>query len=148
MPRRLRRPRHPARACHRASHSRVRTPTQDVVLRRPSMDTPIRAIPVDPNTMRPGLIRRLTALSIIPANVMGAVTVYFYYNNVDPLGGGPPPDPTQTFLVFLAVTLPLVGINWWLGARWVQPLRTWRRRIRAGIDPHEVPQAIRRRAIN
>ena len=40
------------------------------------MDAPLRAIPVDPSTMRRGLIRRLTALSIIPANVMGAVTVY------------------------------------------------------------------------
>jgi hypothetical protein len=48
------------------------------------MDAP-RAITVDPATMRRGLIRRLTALSIIPANVMGAVTVYFYYGYVDPL---------------------------------------------------------------
>jgi adenylate cyclase len=112
------------------------------------MDTPLRAVPIDPSTMRPGLIRRLTALSIIPANVMGAVTVYFYYNYVDPLGGGMPPDPTHAFLVFAAVVVPLVGLNWYLGARWVQPLRTWRRRIRAGIDPTEVPQAIRRRALN
>jgi adenylate cyclase len=112
------------------------------------MDMPVRAISIDPNTMRPGLIRRLTALSIIPANVMGAVTVYFYYNYVDPLGGGRPPDPTHAFLVFAAVVVPLVGLNWWLGARWVQPLRTWRRRIRSGTDPHEVPQAIRRRALN
>ena len=73
------------------------------------MDAPARAIPVDPNTMRPGFIRRLTALSIIPANVMGAVTVYFYYNYVDPLGGGPPPDATYAFAVFLAVVIPLVG---------------------------------------
>jgi len=112
------------------------------------MDAPLRAIPVDPSTMRRGLIRRLTALSIIPANVMGAVTVYFYFNYVDPLGGGPPPDATHAFLVFLAVVIPLVGLNWWLGARWVRPLRTWRRRIRAGTDPTEVPQAIRRRALN
>jgi adenylate cyclase len=112
------------------------------------MDTPARAIPIDPNTMRPGLIRRLTALSIIPANVMGAVTVYFYYNYVDPLGGGPPPDATYAFAVFLVVVIPLVGLNWYLGARWVQPLRTWRRRIRAGTSPEEVPQAIRRRALN
>jgi adenylate cyclase len=112
------------------------------------MDAPVRAIPIDPSTMRHGLIRRLTALSIIPANVMGAVTVYFYYNYVDPLGGGPPPDPGHAFLVFAAVVVPLVGLNWWLGARWVQPLRTWRRRIRAGTDPTEVPQAIRRRALN
>jgi adenylate cyclase len=112
------------------------------------MDVPTRAIPVDPNTMRPGLIRRLTALSIIPANVMGAVTVYFYYNYVDPLGGGPPPDPAHALLVFLAVVIPLVAINWYLGARWVQPLRMWRRRIRAGVDPAEVPHAIRRRALN
>jgi len=112
------------------------------------MDAPIRAIPIDPNTMRHGLIRRLTALSIIPANVMGAVTVYFYYYYVDPLGGGPPPDPTHAALVFLAVVIPLVALNWGLGARWVQPLRTWRRRIRSGIDPTEVPQAIRRRALN
>lgn len=112
------------------------------------MDAPARAFPVDPNTMRPGLIRRLTALSIIPANVMGAVTVYFYYNYVDPLGGGPPPDATYTFAVFLAVVIPLVGLNWYLGARWVQPLRTWRRRIRAGTSAEEVPHAIRRRALN
>jgi adenylate cyclase len=112
------------------------------------MDVPVRAIPVDPNTMRPGLIRRLTALSIIPANVMGAVTVYFYYNYVDPLGGGPPPDATYAFAVFLVVVIPLVGLNWYLGARWVQPLRTWRRRIRAGTSPADVPQAIRRRALN
>ena len=112
------------------------------------MNVPARAIPIDPNTMRPGLIRRLTALSIIPANVMGAVTVYFYYNFVDPLGGGPPPDATYTFIVFLAVVIPLIGLNWYLGARWVQPLRTWRRRIRAGTSPDEVPQDIRRRALN
>jgi adenylate cyclase len=112
------------------------------------MDAPIRAIPTDPSTMRHGLIRRLTALSIIPANVMGAVTVYFYYYYVDPLGGGPPPDPTHAAIVFLAVVIPLVALNWWLGARWVQPLRTWRRRIRSGIDPNEVPQQIRRRALN
>jgi adenylate cyclase len=112
------------------------------------MDAPLRATPIDPNTMRPGLIRRLTALSIIPANVMGAVTVYCYYNYVDPLGGGTPPDPAHAFLVFAAVVIPLVALNWYLGARWVQPLRTWRRRIRAGTDPTEVPQAIRRRALN
>jgi CBS domain-containing protein len=34
MPRRLRRPQHPARACHRAFQTRVHTPTQDVVLGR------------------------------------------------------------------------------------------------------------------
>ena len=112
------------------------------------MNEPLPAMSIDRATMRPGLIRRLTALSIIPANVMGAVTVYFYYNWVDPLGGGPPPDPTHTFLVFLAVTIPLVGLNWYLGARWVRPLRRWRRRIRAGTDPAEVPQEIRRRALN
>src|SRR5512145_152054 len=112
------------------------------------MDAPVRAIPIDPSAMRPGLIRRLTALSIIPANVMGAVTMYFYYNYVDPLGGGPPPDPMWAFLVFMVAVIPLVLLNWWLGARWVQPLRTWRRRIRAGTDPAEVPQAIRRRALN
>jgi adenylate cyclase len=112
------------------------------------MDAPLRAVPVDPSTMRRGLIRRLTALSIIPANVMGAVTVYFYYYFVDPLGGGPPPDPTHASIVFLLVVIPLIGLNWWLGARWVQPLRTWRRRIRAGTDPTEVPLAIRRRALN
>jgi adenylate cyclase len=112
------------------------------------MDAPIRTVPVDPQIMRPGLIRRLTALSIIPANVVGAVTVYFYYNYVDPLGGGPPPDPTHAALVFLAVVIPLVALNWWLGARWVQPLRMWRRRIRAGTDPADVPHAIRRRALN
>jgi adenylate cyclase len=112
------------------------------------MDAPARAIAVDPSAMRPGLIRRLTALSIIPANVMGAVTVYVYYNAVDPLGGGPPPDPAYALLVFLAAVVPLIGLNWYLGARWVQPLRMWRRRIRAGTDPAEVPQAIRRRALN
>jgi class 3 adenylate cyclase len=112
------------------------------------MDARARAIPVDPNTMRPGLIRRLTALSIIPANVVGAVTVYFYYNYVDPLGGGPPPDPTHAALVFLIVVIPLVALNWWLGSRWVHPLRMWRRRIRAGTDPADVPHAIRRRALN
>src|SRR6185503_2445880 len=101
-----------------------------------------------PSTMRRGIIRRQTALSIIPANVMGAVTVYFYYYFVDPLGGGPPPDPTHASIVFLLVVIPLIGLNWWLGARWVQPLRTWRRRIRAGTDPTEVPLAIRRRALN
>src|SRR5215470_9883301 len=112
------------------------------------MNVPARPLPIDPNTMRPGLIRRLTALSIIPANVMGAVAVFFYYNYVDPLGGGPPPDTAHALLVFLAVVIPLVGLNWYLGARWVQPLRTWRRRIRAGTDPSEVPLAIRRRALN
>lgn len=111
------------------------------------MDEPT-GIVVDPSLFRRGLIRRLTALSIIPANVMGAVTVYFYYNYVDPLGGGPPPDPGHTFIVFLAVVIPLVGLNWYLGARWVRPLRLWRRRIRSGTDPAEVPVAIRRRALN
>src|SRR5215475_7661876 len=105
------------------------------------MDAPLRAVPIDPSTMRPGLIRRLTALSIIPANVMGAVTVYFYYSYVDPLGGGVPPNPTQAFLIFLGVVVPLVGLNWYLGARWVQPLRMWRRRIRTGTHPSQVPQA-------
>lgn len=105
-------------------------------------------IAIDEDAAQPGLIRRLTALSIIPANVMGAVTVYFYYNYVDPLGGGPPPDRIETLLVFLAVVIPLVWLNWYLGARWVRPLRTWRRRIRSGTDPAEVPAAIRRRALN
>jgi adenylate cyclase len=111
------------------------------------MDAP-RALPIDPNTKRPGLIRRLTALSILPANFVGAVTVYSYYNFVDPLGGGRPPDRMHTLLVFLTVTVPLVGLNWYLGARWVRPLRMWRRRIRAGTDPSEVPTAIKRRALN
>src|SRR4029453_15114290 len=112
------------------------------------MDAPARAMPVDPNTMRPGFTPGRTALWIIPGNVMGAVTVYFYYNYVDPLGGGPPPDATYAFVVFLAVVIPLGGLNWYLGTRWGQPLRTWRRRIRAGTSPDEVPQAIRRRALN
>jgi adenylate cyclase len=46
------------------------------------------------------------------------------------------------------VVIPLVALNWYLGAVWVRPLRTWRRRIRAGADPAEVPGAIKRRALN
>ncbi|HXJ35387.1 MAG TPA: hypothetical protein VMS22_15245 [Candidatus Eisenbacteria bacterium] len=61
------------------------------------MDAP-RPYTIDPGTMRPGLIRRLTALSIIPANVMGAVTMFFYYNYVDPLGGGSAPDALHATL--------------------------------------------------
>src|SRR5436189_4573577 len=106
------------------------------------------AVAVDPSIMRPGLIRRLTALSIIPANLIGAVTVYFYYTWVDPLGGGRAPAPTQALVVFLAVVIPLLAVNWYLGAIWVRPLRVWRRRIRTGVDPAEMPAAIKRRALN
>jgi len=111
------------------------------------MDAP-RPHAIDPSTMRPGLIRRLTALSIIPANIMGAVTMFFYYNYVDPLGGVQPPDTLHAALVFVVIVIPLVGLNWFLGAVWVRPLRMWRRRIRAGLDPAEVPATIRRRALN
>jgi len=98
---------------------------------------------------RPGLVRRATALSILPANLIGAVVVYLYFTYVDPLGGGPTPGSGVTLLVFLATAGVLLWLNWFLGARWVRPIRHWRGRIiRQGVDPATVPAEIRRRVLN
>src|SRR5215472_8162858 len=105
--------------CARVARARrVRHALRDV------MSAPA-VIAVEPTTIRPGLVQRLMALSIIPANLIGAVTVYCYYTWVDPLGGGRVPEPTHALAFFLAVVIPLLAINWTLAAIWMRPLRIW-----------------------
>ncbi len=96
----------------------------------------------------PGFLRRTTALSIIPANLAGALAVYLYFNYIDPLGGGPAPGSLEALVVFLGVTGTLVGVNWYLGSRWTHPIRRWGHRLREGGDPLSVPVDVRRRVLN
>lgn len=103
------------------------------------------AVPAD---APPGLLRRTTALSIVPANIVGAIAVYLYFNYVDPLGGGPAPGSAEALVVFVGVTATLVVGNWYLGTRFSRPIRQWEKRLRAGVDPAEVPVEIRRRVLN
>jgi adenylate cyclase len=104
------------------------------------------AVPPDAT---PGLLRRTTAVSIVPANLAGACAVYLYFNYVDPLGGGPTPGSTEALVVFVGVTATLVVANWYLGTRFTRPIRHWERRLRAGTaEPRDVPVDIRRRVLN
>jgi len=96
----------------------------------------------------PGLVRRMTALSILPANTAGALVVYLYFLYIDPAGAGPLPDRPTAMVVFAGVAATMLVLNWYLGARWVRPIHRWRRRILAGADPARVPAAIRRRVLN
>jgi adenylate cyclase len=104
------------------------------------------AVPADAT---PGLFRRTTALSIVPANIAGAIAVYLYFNYVDPLGGGPAPGSVEALIVFIGVTATLVVGNWYLGTRYTRPIRMWERMLRAGTaEPSDVPIDIRRRVLN
>ncbi len=105
------------------------------------------AAPLAPER-QPGLLRRLTALSIVPANVAGAVAVYLYFSFVDPAGGGPVPDRSTAVTVGVAVAATMLVLNWYLGARWTKPIQRWRRRMLRGTPANAVPLAVRRRVLN
>jgi adenylate cyclase len=97
---------------------------------------------------RPGLLRRATAVSILPANLAGAIAVFLYFNYVDPLGGGPAPGSLEAAIVFAGVTGTMLIVNWYLGTRWTHPIRRWQSRLLEGADPGAVPVDIRRRVLN
>lgn len=86
--------------------------------------------------------------SPIPANIAGALVMYFYLTYIDPLAYGPPRDPLEPFAVFVLVSGILLATNWYLGRRWLAPLVRWRRLLRAGASAAAVPDDIRRRALN
>jgi adenylate cyclase len=102
------------------------------------------ALPMGPSSV----LRRRLGSSPIPANLAGAIVVYFYFTFVDPLAANPTADMLRPFLVFLAVTTTLLFANWYVGRRLLAPLGAWRRRLRLGADAARVPDAIRRRALN
>jgi len=93
-------------------------------------------------------VLRATALSLVPANLAGAVAVYLFFTYVDPIGGAPPVDDAATLGVFVLVTAFFILLNWQLSAYWLRPLRRWDRRLRGGADPATVPPEIRRRVLN
>ena len=86
--------------------------------------------------------------SPIPANIAGALVMYFYLTYIDPLAYGPPPDQLEPLAVFVLVSGILFVTNWYLGRRWLAPLVRWRRLLRAGASAAAVPDDIRRRALN
>lgn len=94
------------------------------------------------------VLRRRLGSSPIPANLAGAIVLYLYFNFVDPLAANPTRDMLQPFLVFLGVTATLLFANWYVGRRLLAPLAEWRVLLRRGIDPQNVPDEIRRRALN
>ncbi len=87
-------------------------------------------------------------MSILPANLAGAVAVFLYFNYVDPLGGGPAPGSIEAAIVFAGVTGTMLIVNWYLGTRWTHPIRRWQARLLEGADPSAVPTDIRRRVLN
>jgi class 3 adenylate cyclase len=84
--------------------------------------------------------------SPIPANLAGALLVYFFFTYVDPLVGQS--GGTRPLVVFVVVTGTLLVTNWYLGRRFLGPLWSWRRALLAGLDASAVPASIRRRAVN
>jgi adenylate cyclase len=103
---------------------------------------------VERDAGQPGLLRRATAVSILPANLAGAIAVYLYFAYIDPLGGGPAPGSDQALVVFAGVTGTLLVVNWYLSTRWTHPIRRWQGRLLSGDDPSRVPVDIRRRVLN
>lgn len=96
----------------------------------------------------PGLLRRLTALSILPANVAGALAVYLYFSYIDPAGGGPVPDRPTVVAVGFVVAATMLALNWYLGARWTHPIQRWRKALLRGTPAGAVPLGVRRRVLN
>ena len=87
----------------------------------------------------------------VPANVIGAAAVYFYFNFVDPLDPlhqSVQPVQLQRFKTFLVVTTTLVLANFTVATLWLWPVGEWERRLRAGEDPALIPDGVRRRAVN
>jgi adenylate cyclase len=101
-------------------------------------------VPIGPSS---GLRRRLGS-SPIPANIAGAIVVYLYFNYVDPLAANPTPRMLRPLLVFLAVTATLMTASWYVGRRLIGPVAGWRRMLRLGTDAANVPDEVRRRALN
>src|SRR4051812_14657060 len=84
----------------------------------------------------------------VPANLIGAAVVYFYFNYVDPLEPALDRTQVQRFGTFVVVTITIVLANFLLATRWMWPLDDWEQRLRAGGDPTTVPSNVRRRALN
>jgi adenylate cyclase len=87
-------------------------------------------------------------MSILPANLAGAIAVFLYFNYVDPLGGGPAPGSMEALIVFAGVTGTMLIVNWYLGIRWTHPIRRWQARLLDGASAGDVPVDIRRRVLN
>src|SRR6266404_3352547 len=104
----------------------------------------VRPVPAGPASV----LRRRLGSSPIPANALGAVVIYFYFNFVDPLAANPTPSMLRPFVVFVSVTTTLLAAAWYFGRRFFAPVITWRQRLRSGADVHRVPEELRRRALN
>ncbi len=104
----------------------------------------VRPVPAGPASV----LRRRLGSSPIPANAVGAVAIYFYFNFVDPLAANPTPTMLRPFVVFVSVTTTLLTAAWYFGRRFFGPVITWRQRLRSGADVHRVPEELRRRALN
>ncbi len=101
--------------------------------------------------MRPTLRSAIRTHPEVPANLIGAAAVYFYFNFIDPLDPARramQPADLQRFGTFLVVTTTLVLANFSLATLWLWPVGEWERRLRAGDDPTLVPEHVRRRAVN
>src|SRR5437870_929305 len=92
----------------------------------------VTAVPAGPASR----LRRRLGSSPIPANAVGAVVVYFYFNYVDPLAANPTSTMLRPLVVFLAVTTTLLAATAYFGRRFFGPVITWRRRLRSGADVH------------
>jgi class 3 adenylate cyclase len=103
-----------------------------------------------PHAPRESFVLRAAALPVLPANLAGAVLVYWYFNFVDPLTqlSNDGPFQRQRLLVFFVVVTVILGSDAYLSARWFVPLARWRQRLRDGADPATVPATIRRRVLN
>ncbi len=103
---------------------------------------------VTPPPPRTSALRRRLGSTAVPANLVGAVVVYLYFNFVDPLAANPTRAMLEPFLVFLAVTTTLLFANWWLGRRLLAPVAEWRVLLRRGVDSRKLPDEVKRRALN
>ena len=96
---------------------------------------------------RPRLRYRITALSIIPAQISGAVLVYAFFTYIDPLAGARP-DSLESLTTFVAVTVSLVLGTLYVVARSLGSLGIWRQRLADGLAPTEIPDHVKRRVLN
>jgi len=92
--------------------------------------------------------RRRLGGTPIPANICGAIVVYLYFNYVDPLAANPTPSMLRPLFVFLAVTATLMTASWYVVRRVIGPVSEWRRMLRLGTDAAQVPDDVRRWALN
>jgi adenylate cyclase len=96
----------------------------------------------------PGFLGRLALLATIPANAAGAVAVYLYFNQIDPIERGPAAGSRAGLVLFVTITALLLAMTAAVSDLWTAEVRSWSRRLRGGEAPAAVPSVVRRRVLN